>query len=80
MLPDVPERVTLVPAVNVTSVPVSEVKVKGELVPETARFVEPVLVEAMVTTPSNPVPEVVKVIPAPSANCRLPPEAERVAV
>ena len=57
-----------------------EVTVNGEEVPDMARLVAPVEVEAIVTTPSRPVPLVVKVMPLPSASCRLPPERLNVAV
>ena len=80
MFPELALRVTMPPWVKVTSVPVEEVNVTGEEVPEKARSVLPVAVEAIVTIPFRPVPEVVKVIPLPSTSWRLPPELLRVAV
>ena len=74
------ENERMPPAVKVTSVPELEFKVTGEEVPEKVRSVTPVAVEAMVTIPSRPVPEVVSVIPEPSTNLKDPPEFERVKV
>lgn len=68
------------PAVIVTSVPVLLFRVTGDEVPETERSVPAAEAAAIVTMPSNPVPDVVRVIFAPSANWIEPPEFERVAV
>ena len=51
MFPELALRVTMPPLVKVTSVPVEEVNVTGEEVPEKARSVLPVAVEAIVTIP-----------------------------
>ena len=81
IFPELALRVTMPPWVKVTSVPVEEVRVTGEEVPEYARSVEPPPpLEAIVTIPFRPVPEVVRVMLAPSTSCRLPPELLSVAV
>ena len=77
--PEVAVNVTIPPWVKVTSVPVEELRVTGEEVPEKVRSV-PIEVAAIVTIPFRPVPEVVKVTFEPSTSCRLPPELLSVTV
>ena len=76
----VAENERMPPAVKVTSVPELEFKVTGEEVPEKVKSDPPPLVAAMVTMPSKPVPEVVRVMFAPSTSLMEPPEFERVMV
>ena len=67
IFPEVPVSEMPVPAVTVTSVPVLELRVRGDEVPVIVRSVIPVLVDAIVSTPLSPVPVVVREIPDPSA-------------
>ena len=80
MFEEVAERLTPVPAVMVTSVPVLLTSVTGEDAPENDKSVPLPEVAAMVTTPSRAVPVVVRVMFAPSTNCSEPPAFDSVAV
>ena len=80
MFPELALKVTMPPWVKVTSVPLEELSVTGEEVPVKVKSVPLPEVAAIVTIPFRPVPEVVRVILAPSTSCRLPPELLRVAV
>ena len=68
------------PCVKVTSLPLEELSVTGEEVPVKLKSVPVPELAAIVTIPFRPVPEVVRVMLAPSTSCRLPPELLSVTV